>query len=393
MIELRDISCRAGNFELKGIDLSVERGQYFILLGPTGAGKTVLLECIAGIQDHEGCVRIHNCDVTDLAPEEREIGYVPQDYVLFPFLSVRENIIFPLRQRGLMQPAYMDRFDKLVEILRIGDLLDRVPRRLSGGEKARVALARALVTSPSVLLLDEPYSSLDAGLRRHIWLEMKAVQDQFPATVLHVTHDLAEAFTLGQNAAVMVDGMIEQTGHKEDIFYRPRSRRVASFLGIGNIARGRAVDPDSSSNELRIRCPSYEIVAPLISGLSADQEVTFCVRAENVSVLSKDGRSLRCTCENRYPGRITGAIPHGIDYTVYVRLAGTEPRAGADCHFEARLTAERYRELGLSEGRRVTVAIRKSAVQVLSPRPRDGNVQPVPHTLTGATRGSGGCDC
>ncbi|MEF8787640.1 MAG: ATP-binding cassette domain-containing protein, partial [Planctomycetota bacterium] len=185
MIELQHISCTAGDFELQDVNLSVPRGGYSVLLGPTGAGKSVLLECIAGLLDHEGRVCVHGRDVTDVPPEEREIGYVPQDYVLFPFLSVRDNILFPLRRRGLQDESYRERFEELVEMLRIGDILHRRPGTLSGGESARVALARALVTQPRVLLLDEPYSSLDAGLRRRIWLEMKEVQKHFSATTIH----------------------------------------------------------------------------------------------------------------------------------------------------------------------------------------------------------------
>lgn len=374
MIELQDISCRAGDFELRDVNLSVPRGGYSVLLGPTGAGKSVLLECVAGLTDHEGEVHIDGRNVTDVPPEEREIGYVPQDYVLFPFLSVRDNILFPLRRHGLLDAAHRERFEELVEMLKIEDILHRRPGTLSGGESARVALARALVTSPQVLLLDEPYSSLDAGLRRRIWLEMKEVQKHFSATTIHVTHNLEEAFTLGQRAAVMIDGRIEQKGRKEDIFYRPRTREVASFLGIGNIRSGRVVRNGKKSDSLQLRCPVCDLETSVANGLAEGETVSFCIRAERISVLPPDNGGPDCTCENRYRGRIVSAVPHGIDYTVYVRISGGKDEDSRTHHFEARVRTERYHDMGLGEGQPVTVGIPRAAVQILDGRD-DGTVR------------------
>ena len=371
MIELQHICCSAGDFELRDVNLSVPRGGYSVLLGPTGAGKSVLLECIAGLVDHSGRVRIHGRDVAEVPPEKRGIGYVPQDYVLFPFLPVRDNIQFPLRRRGLLDASHRERFEQLVEMLGIDDILQRMPGTLSGGERARVALARALVVRPQVLLLDEPYSSLDAGLRRRLWLEMKELQKHFAATTIHVTHNLEEAFTLGRRAAVMVDGEIEQKGRKEDIFYRPRTREIARFLGVGNIRRGRVVQSGGAHDMLRLRCSECDLETTIEDGLREGETVSFCIRSERISVMSRGVKGRVCTCDNRYDGRIVSAVPHGIDYTVYVHIPGGEDDVWEGSHhFEARVTAERYKELSLEEGKEVTIGIPRGAVQVLDGRER-----------------------
>jgi ABC-type sugar transport system ATPase subunit len=199
-MEIQDVHIKVGEFELDGIDLKVDEGQYFILLGTTGVGKTILLETLAGIHRIErGQIYIDSQDVTHMPPEERRISYVPQDYALFPNMNVRENIAFGLKIRKVAKSQIDEEAVNYARRLGIVRLLDRVPQQLSGGEKQRVALARALIIRPRVLLMDEPLAALDRANRSDFWIMLKEVQREFGVTIIHVTHDLEEAFILGGN--------------------------------------------------------------------------------------------------------------------------------------------------------------------------------------------------
>ncbi|RKY03149.1 hypothetical protein DRP77_06765, partial [Candidatus Poribacteria bacterium] len=188
MIRVERLNAQAGEFRLKDIDLEIGKGEYFVLLGPTGAGKTFLIECICGLRRIEsGRILINGRDVTHLEPAERNLGYVPQDYALFPTMTVFENIAFGLKVRRASNVE--ERVLKVAEMLRITHLLDRYPQGLSGGEKQRVALGRALVIEPDALLLDEPLSALDPATAETLCRELKRVQRETGVTTIHVCHN------------------------------------------------------------------------------------------------------------------------------------------------------------------------------------------------------------
>ena len=210
MISLQNVTIRQGDFELAAVDLHIPTGQYSILMGPTGCGKTSLLEAICGLRRiRTGKIMLDDRDVTWMPPSVRNIGYVPQDSVLFPTMRVDRQIAFGLEVRRIGATARQQRVNEIAELLRIRPLLTRYPRGLSGGEKQRVALARALSFQPQLLCLDEPLSALDDKTRRRFAELLAAVHAQEKVTVLHITHNLAEASELGTMLFRIEDGVVE----------------------------------------------------------------------------------------------------------------------------------------------------------------------------------------
>ncbi|CVK31402.1 ATP-binding cassette domain-containing protein [Methanoculleus bourgensis] len=240
MLDVRGLSLSLGEFSLDGVDLTVDDGEYFIILGPTGAGKTILLETIAGIYaPASGTISLDGRDITRTDPKDRGIGMVYQDYMLFPHLTVEENIGFGLLQRKTEPDRIRELVSETADLLGIGHLLDRTPGTLSGGEQQRAAaIARALVLRPRVLLLDEPLSALDAVTRDRLRRELKAVHRATGTTVVHITHHFEDIFALADRVAVMQDGRIAQTGTPDEVFRKPATEFVAAFTGMENVFYG-----------------------------------------------------------------------------------------------------------------------------------------------------------
>jgi len=234
MIRLTGVHLRFDEFYLQNINLEVGEGCFFVVMGPTGAGKTVLLEAIAGHHQVEaGTVVLRGQDVTRRSPEERRIGIVYQDYALFPHLSVAENILFARPYLGAVaRSGHQIRFEELVTRLNLRHLLHRKPLTLSGGEAQRTALARALLPDPDVILLDEPLSALDPAFRGEMRDMLKRLQRETGKTFIVVTHDFSEARDLGSRGAIMNLGQIVQQGPIEELFTRPANDFVARFVGV-----------------------------------------------------------------------------------------------------------------------------------------------------------------
>jgi molybdate/tungstate transport system ATP-binding protein len=236
MIQIQNLCVQFSGFALQDICLTLENGEFFSLLGPTGAGKTLILESIAGlVQPSAGRICIGAQDVTRLPPEKRGVGIVYQDQALFPHLNVHENISFGLRYHRKSRVRRSLSIEALIKHLSLTRLLNRSVHDLSGGEKQRVALARALAIDPSVLLLDEPLSSLDPNFREEIRQLLKDIHGQTAITVLMVTHDFTEAHFLSQRVAIINAGRMEQVGSVENVFMRPATPFVAEFVGMKNI--------------------------------------------------------------------------------------------------------------------------------------------------------------
>jgi putative spermidine/putrescine transport system ATP-binding protein len=219
-----------------GVDLAVERGEFFTLLGPSGSGKTSLLRLVAGFeQPDEGRIELEGRDVTGLPPYLRETNTVFQDYALFPHMTVAENIGYGLRIKGVGNPERRRQVEDALAMVRLAGLGQRRPNQLSGGQRQRVALARAIVNRPGVLLLDEPLGALDLKLRQEMQLELKRIQKEVGITFLYVTHDQEEALTMSDRIAVLSQGRIEQVGTPVEVYEQPASEFVAGFIGISNL--------------------------------------------------------------------------------------------------------------------------------------------------------------
>jgi spermidine/putrescine transport system ATP-binding protein len=221
------------------LSLEIERGSFFALLGPSGCGKTTTLRMIGGFEEpSSGTIFLGERDVVGLPPYRRDVNTVFQSYALFPHLTIFENVAFGLRRRGLRGKDVAGQVREILQLVDLPGMEKRKPRQLSGGQQQRVALARALVNSPRVLLLDEPLGALDLKLRKQMQLELKAIQHDVGITFVHVTHDQDEAMTMADRIAIMNAGRIEQLGAPAELYERPRTAFVASFLGISNLLPG-----------------------------------------------------------------------------------------------------------------------------------------------------------
>jgi ABC-type Fe3+/spermidine/putrescine transport system ATPase subunit len=235
-VELQDVTKRFGDHvAVDGVDLEVRDGEFLSLLGPSGCGKTTTLRLIAGFERPDaGSIRIGGRDVASLPPYKRPVNTVFQSYALFPHLSVRDNVAYGLKQRGVPRGERVTRAKEMLEVVHLAGVEVRKPRQLSGGQQQRVALARALVLNPKVLLLDEPLGALDLKVRRELQIELKRIQESVGITFVYVTHDQEEALAMSDRVAVMNHGGIEQLAAPQDIYDRPATEFVAGFIGDTN---------------------------------------------------------------------------------------------------------------------------------------------------------------
>ena len=291
-LDLIDVHKRYGELEtLKGIDITLESGEFLVLLGPSGCGKSTLLNIIAGlIEPSSGDIRIGGRSVLGVHPKDRNIAMVFQSYALYPNLSVARNIGFGLEMRKVPAAERAAAVQRAAEILQIEPLLSRKPSELSGGQRQRVAIGRALVRDPEVFLFDEPLSNLDAKLRMETRTELKRLHQTLGTTIVYVTHDQIEAMTLATRIAVMRGGVIEQVGTPEDVYERPANLYVAGFMGSPpmNMLRG-TVSPDGRTMSLDGGTGS--LLLPADAPLQQGQAVIAGFRPERVSLASPEEES------------------------------------------------------------------------------------------------------
>lgn len=225
-----------GTKVLKGISLDVRRAEFITLLGSSGCGKTTTLRLIAGLETpDEGRILLEGQDITGLAPNKRNVNTVFQNYALFPHMNVEENVGYGLRIKRLPKAEIAEKVQKMLRLVQLEEYGKRTPAQLSGGQRQRIAIARALVNEPKVLLLDEPLGALDLKLRRQMQLELKRLQAQLGITFIYITHDQEEAINMSDRIAVMHEGVLEQVGTPNEIYYQPRTAYVADFVGNANI--------------------------------------------------------------------------------------------------------------------------------------------------------------
>ena len=309
MIHINNLNLRLGQFCLREINLTINEGEYMALLGPTGAGKSVLVECILGIQRPEtGRIIIGEQDITPLYPEERNIGYVPQDYMLFPNMTVEQNLVYGLKARRRPVEEIRNKAEEMLALLNIHSLRTRLPLNLSGGERQRVALGRALITNPKILLLDEPLSALEENLRYELSSELRRIHGEIGGTFLHVCHNLEEAASVGDRWAIMRDGRIEQVETPDRIMTYPASEFVAQFTRTRNIFRTRAEQQEDRS-VLSLNGKLQLYTAEHLVG-----DVTVAIRPENIQIL-KGNENPAC---NQISGRIVRITPRAVDQELEV---------------------------------------------------------------------------
>ncbi|MDZ7705006.1 MAG: ABC transporter ATP-binding protein [Trueperaceae bacterium] len=283
-VQLRNIHKRFGDqVALEQINLDVYEGEFVALLGPSGCGKTTLLRLIAGFDTpDEGEVMIGGQAMAGVEAFRRPVNTVFQSYALFPHLSVRDNVMFGLKMRGVDKKEARERVEKTLQTVAISQLAERRPAQLSGGQQQRVALARAVVNEPQVLLLDEPLGALDLKLRKQLQIELMQLQQRLGITFVYVTHDQEEALVMSDRIAVMNTGLIEQIGSAEDVYERPKTRYVATFLGTSNLIEGVV---SRVENGTAILDTEHGPIRSRVGRYRADQSVTVAFRPEKVRVL------------------------------------------------------------------------------------------------------------
>ena len=281
-LKLSKITKSFGEFKaVDDLSITIPEGSFFALLGPSGCGKTTTLRMIAGLEEPTaGRIYIGNNDITESRPYERPVNTVFQNYALFPHLTIFENIAFGLRRRGIKDvKAEVERVLNLVEL---PHLAQRKPTQLSGGQQQRIALARAIVNKPALLLLDEPLGALDLKLRRQMQIELKWIQTQVGLTFVHVTHDQEEAMTMADTIAVMNEGRIEQMGTPEDLYESPKTAFVANFLGQSNLIRGQITGNDGDNNVVEVH--GQKVAVPKNRTFSNSSSVLIGIRPEKIDI-------------------------------------------------------------------------------------------------------------
>ena len=306
-----------GAHAVRGIDLDIRAGEFFSLLGPSGCGKTTTLRMIAGFeQPTAGQILLDGKDLVSVPPHRRPVNTVFQSYALFPFLNVWDNVAFGLRYRKATKQETTRRVGEILELIQMSDYATRRPGQLSGGQQQRVALARALVLNPTVLLLDEPLGALDAKLRKHLQLELKALQRSVGVTFVYVTHDQEEALTMSDRLAVMRDGLVEQVGAPEAVYAAPDSAYVAGFLGSANLLDVEVVGPDGAAVTCRLGSLPLRAVGTAHAGPGK-----VIVRPERISLATADSADTTPVGHNAFHGLVDRVVYLGPTTHVVLRLA------------------------------------------------------------------------
>jgi len=268
---------------LSAVDLEIAAGEYFVLLGPSGGGKTTLLRLVGGfIRPTAGRVLLHGADVSELPPDRRPTSMVFQSYALFPHMSVARNVGYGLRLRKMLAAEIRDRVEAMLDMVGLAGYGERMPHELSGGQQQRVQLARCLVLERDVLLLDEPLAALDAKLRKDMCLELKHLQEKVGITFIHVTHNQEEAMTVADRLAIIADGELIEAGTARDVYERPAKRFTADFVGERNIFDGTVAAADANTATLDLGCGRITAAG---TGADVGAQASISIRSELLRLL------------------------------------------------------------------------------------------------------------
>jgi molybdate/tungstate transport system ATP-binding protein len=347
MITLENVSHKWDDFSLKNVSFSVNKGEHFIILGPTAAGKTLILETIAGFYvPRKGKILLHGKDITHIPPEKRNIGFVYQDYSLFPHMNVKENVAFGLKMQKLPKTEVEAKVQDIMDSMGISYLQNRLPSTLSGGEQQRVALARSLVIDPDILLLDEPLSALDPRTRETLREELKRIHEMSGTTTIHVTHDQDEALALADRIGVIMDGELVQVDEPYRVFNEPVTEEIATFVGVENVIGGKIIS--NEDGVVVVETGKYQIRT--LSNLQKG-EVNVFIRPENI-ILSKG--KLESSARNSISGKISRISQFGATFRIYM-----------DNGLSALVTKQAIEELGLKVGEKVYASFKATAIHLI----------------------------
>lgn len=304
-IEVRNLVKTYGDvYALKNVDLDIADGEYFVLLGPSGGGKTTLLRSIGGfIRPDSGTVQIKGKNVDNLPPDKRPTSMVFQGFALFPHMTVYENIGYGLKLRSVEKSIIHDRVIKMMDLVGLSGLSDRKPHELSGGQQQRVQLARALILENDVLLLDEPLSALDAQLRKDMCIELKRLQKTVGISFVHVTHNQEEAMSVADRIAIIADGEMVEQGSPKEIYSNPKKKFTAEFIGEKNILNGVVVDFNKSKILVNIEKDEIEVANNNYT-IAKNQEISLSIKSESIQI-SKVSSSKSKGTKNSITGKVT----------------------------------------------------------------------------------------
>lgn len=364
MVDIKNLTVKTKNFSIENLSLRIDDNKCHAIIGPTGCGKTTLLEAILGLRKVEsGEISLDGNNVTNEPTHNRTFAYVPQDLALFPHLTVRENIFFSLKHRGGSRKQKLPSVDVegIIHALGIEHLLDRNILNLSGGEKQRVALARALASGYRYLLLDEPLSALHEGLKKELWLLIKRLQKDLGLTILIVSHDMEETFFLADDVTVMIEGKIHQSGAKKHVYRYPSTLEVASFFGINNLFKGKIQNITDEfgyvyAHELDKVITFY---SEKFKNLKIGDEVFWGVRAEEIMIL-KNGSNINPK-DTKLEGVIKNIFWKGGNYTLLFNPYGSETV------MEIAISGYAFRKFKLEENSPASVALRNDWIFIMDP--------------------------
>ncbi|MFC5473204.1 ABC transporter ATP-binding protein [Paraherbaspirillum soli] len=340
------------NLVVKDLNLEIRRGEFLTLLGPSGSGKTTCLMMLAGFEFPTGGeIRLDGQLLNKVPPHRRNIGMVFQNYALFPHMTVAQNVAYPLRVRRIHRGRRADRVRQALDMVQMGKFGDRYPAQLSGGQQQRIALARALVFDPKLVLMDEPLGALDKQLREHMQLELKALHQRLGVTFVYVTHDQSEALTMSDRVAVFDQGIIQQLAAVDRLYEYPDNQFVAGFIGDNNRLHGVLATTDGESGTLRL--PHGAVLTGVNANrASVNQAVVGCIRPERIQLMQSD---------NAAPDALRAKVGSLIYFGDHVRVRCAIPQQD-DCFVKLRLNDQAL--AGLQEGAQVALDIKPDHLRI-----------------------------
>jgi molybdopterin-binding protein len=353
-LEVQNLSVDLGEFYLDNVNLSLDKTSYMVIIGPTGSGKSVLLETIAGFYKAErGKIFIEGREITNLNPEDRGISIVYQDYALFPNMNVFDNIAYGLKKKVKDKEIINSKVLEIAELLKINHLLERSPETLSGGEMQRTAIARSLIVEPDILLMDEPFSALDVETHSILMVLIKNVISKYETTVIHVTHSFNDVWNLAEQVAVMKDGKILQQGYRDDVFSKPSHKFVAKFVGARNIFEGRVVEVKEGMTTIKLK--DGLLIKSGDTFTCENEKVLVAIRPENIIISNETFIS---SLRNQMKGVVDDVIRIGPIVWVEVHVKNTL--------FKGMVTLSSYDLLNIKKGKEVYISFKSLNVRIIN---------------------------